>query len=142
MLEKYQENFDAKEFIKSYAAQKKTTQEEALKICRNQIPQESYFQTKIKNRLKKQYPDAFVRKISQGNYSEAGMPDICCIVQGHYFGFEVKRPLLGRASEIQKATIQQIRKAGGTAEIVCWPEEAIQFVDEYLKDIQKRAGMI
>ena len=91
-------------------------------------------QTKIKEALKKRYPDAFVVKISQGAYSQAGIPDVMFIKDGHYFGFEVKRPVVGIRSKLQEQTARMIQAAGGTAAFVCWPEEAIREVEEYEKN--------
>lgn len=132
------ENYDA-----SYAAeraiaiiQKETrarTKKEAMAIARKKIPKESYYQDKIRKRLRQKYPEGFCRKISQGVYAEAGIPDLLFIYEGHYFGFEVKRPLVGRLSDIQRRTIRLIEKAGGTAAVVCWPEEAIKTVEDWRK---------
>ena len=97
------------------------------------IKKEGYYQTKIKEALKKRYPDAFVAKISQGAYSQAGIPDVMFIKDGHYFGFEVKRPVVGIRSKLQEQTARMIQAAGGTAAFVCWPEEAIREGEEYEK---------
>lgn len=53
------------------------------------------------------------------------------IHNGHYFGFEVKRPVVGVPSKLQEETIRKITAAGGTALFVRWPEEAIQAVEQY-----------
>lgn len=107
------------------------TKKEALKALRKEIKNEPYYQDKIKKALKAKYPKAFIRKISQGLYSEAGTPDILMIHEGHYYGFEVKRPVVGVPSKLQEETIRQITAAGGTALFVRWPEEAIQAVEQY-----------
>lgn len=91
---------------------------------------ESFYQTKIIKWLQKQYPDAFVWKAQAGPYSRQGIPDICAIIDGHFFGFEVKRPGIGRPSEIQKVTIQQINRAGGTAAVVSFPEQVERIIQE------------
>lgn len=136
MLEKYEENFDAEEFVRSYSEKKNISKKEALAILRREIKKEPYYQDKIKKALKERYPKAVIRKISQGSYSEGGFPDILMIYKGHYFGFEVKRPVVGVPSKLQEKTIEQIRAAGGTAAIVIWPEEAIMEIEAYLKSIQ------
>ena len=95
MLERYEKDFDENAFIKSFMERKQiTTKQKALSELRKLIKNEGYYQSKIKEGLKKKYPDAFVVKISQGAYSEAGIPDILMIKDGHYFGFEVKRPVV------------------------------------------------
>lgn len=134
MLEKYEKDFDENEFMRSFMERKQiSTKKQALAELRKLIKKEGYYQTKIKEALKKRYPDAFVVKISQGAYSEGGIPDVLMIKDGHYFGFEVKRPVVGIRSKLQEQTARMIQAAGGTAAFVCWPEEAIREVEEYEK---------
>lgn len=134
MLERYEKDFDENAFVKSFMERKQiTTKQKALSELRKLIKNEGYYQSKIKEALKKKYPDAFVVKISQGAYSEAGIPDILMIKDGHYFGFEVKRPVVGIRSKLQEETVRRIHAAGGTAAFVRWPEEAIREVEEYEK---------
>lgn len=134
MLERYEKDFDENAFVKSFMERKQiTTKQKALSELRKLIKNEGYYQSKIKEGLKKKYPDAFVVKISQGAYSEAGIPDILMIKDGHYFGFEVKRPVVGIRSKLQEETVRRIHAAGGTAAFVRWPEEAIREVGEYEK---------
>ena len=134
MLERYEPNFDESSFIKSFMeARGLRTKKEALAILRKEIKNEPYYQDKIKKALKAKYPKAFIRKISQGAYSEGGIPDILMIKDGHYFGFEVKRPIVGVRSKLQEQTVRKIQEAGGTAAFVRWPEEAIKEVESYEK---------
>ena len=73
MLEKYEKDFDENEFMRSFMERKQiSTKKQALAELRKLIKKEGYYQTKIKEALKKRYPDAFVAKISQGAYSQAG----------------------------------------------------------------------
>lgn len=142
MLERYEPNFDESEFIKSFMeARHLRTKKEALAALRKEIKKESYYQDKIKKALKAKYPKAFIKKISQGLYSEAGIPDILMIHDGHYYGFEVKRPVVGVPSKLQEETIRQITAAGGTALFVRWPEEAIQAVEQYKNENMKEIGV-
>ena len=131
MLESYDRNFNTERFIKGYMQKKGCSRTIAMQELRRKIPKESYYQDKIKKALKRRYPDAFIVKIAQGMYSEGGIPDVMCIISGHYFGFEVKRPLLGTASKLQEKRIQQISDAGGTAAIVSWPEECFRIIDDW-----------
>lgn len=134
MLERYEKDFDENAFVKSFMERKQiTTKRKALSELRKLIKKEGYYQSEIKETLKKKYPDAFVVKISQGAYSEGGIPDVLMIKDGHYFGFEVKRPVVGIRSKLQEQTARMIQAAGGTAVFVCWPEEAIREVEEYEK---------
>ena len=122
MLEKYEKGFDEKKFIEDFMTSKKIkTKKDAMKDLRKQI----------KRGLQKKYPEAFIRKVPQGAYCQAGIPDILMIYKGHYFGFEVKRPVVGIRSKLQEQTVLKIREAGGTAEFVTWPEEAIVEVEKY-----------
>jgi hypothetical protein len=131
MLEKYEENFNRESFLKGLMNKRGVNRTQALQICKKEIPHESYFQDKIKKALKKRYRGAFIRKITQGRYSEGGTPDLMCIINGHYFGFEIKRPILGEPSRLQEVAIREIQAAGGTAAYVTWPEECYKIIDEW-----------
>lgn len=73
MLERYEKDFDENAFVKSFMERKQiTTKRKALSELRKLIKKEGYYQSEIKETLKKKYPDAFVVKISQGAYSEGG----------------------------------------------------------------------
>lgn len=134
MLERYEENFDENAFVKNFMIAKGiTAKSKAIAELRKLIKSEGYYQDKIKKALIKRYPEAVVRKISQGAYSEGGIPDILMIKDGHYFGFEVKRPIVGVRSKLQEQTVRKIQEAGGTAAFVRWPEEAIKEVENYEK---------
>jgi len=143
VLEKYEKNFDEKRFVDGYMAKKGIkTRKQAIAMLRKEIPRESYYQDKIKKAIKKRFPGAFVRKIAQGAYSEGGTPDIMVIWHGHYFGFEVKRPVVGEPSKLQEKAVEQICAAGGIAEFITWPEQAISTMlgiyqmDECIGDCQ------
>lgn len=141
MLEKYEQNFDENDFVKSFmVARNFKTKKEALAALRKEIKKESYYQERIKKALKAKYPEAFIVKISQSLYSQAGIPDILMIYNGHYFGFEVKRPVVGIPSKLQEETIRKITAAGGTALFVRWPEEAIQAVNQYDEEDMRNVG--
>ena len=97
----------------------------------SQPHKESFYQAKIVRWLKETYPGAFVWKAAAGPYSRGGIPDICAIINGHFFGFEVKRPEVGRLSKIQEQTILEINQAGGTALVVSYPEQVKEAVDKW-----------
>ncbi len=96
-----------------------------------ELPKESYYQKRIILWIRQNYPDAFVWKAQVGPYCRRGIPDICCIIGGHFFGFEVKRPEVGRLSKIQEQTILEINQAGGTALVVSYPEQVKEAVDKW-----------
>lgn len=104
------------------------TAAQADKLLRDTLPKESYFQSTILRWLKENYPAAFVWKVQTGPYARQGVPDICAIIDGRFYGFEVKRPYVGRLSRIQQATIEAIEKAGGRAGVVTWPEDAERII--------------
>lgn len=90
---------------------------------------ESYYQAKILRWLRDNYPTAFVWKAAAGPYSQGGIPDICAIIDGRFYGFEVKRPQNGRLSALQEQTIKRIREAGGTAAVVNYPEDVQRIIE-------------
>ena len=106
----------------------KLTAEKTEKILNDKIPLEQWYQTKIIAAIKEEYPSAFVRKISAGVYAERGFPDVLAIIDGRYYGIEVKRPFFGKPSKLQLAVIEAIKKAGGTAGIAHLPIEAMEII--------------
>lgn len=119
--------FKTKEEIINYIKQEKDTQcnttAQAEKYLRQYLPKESYYQDKIIKHIRKLVPSAFVWKAAAGPYSRQGIPDICAVINGRYYGFEVKRPFIGILSKIQEETIKQIRAAGGEAYVVTYPDD-------------------
>lgn len=105
------------------------TAAQAVKVLRDTLPKESYFQSAILHWLKENYPAAFVWKVQTGPYARQGVPDICAVIEGRFYGFEVKRPFVGRLSRIQQATIEAIEKAGGRAGVVTWPDDARKLIE-------------
>lgn len=101
---------------------------DAERYLREHIPKESYYQKKIMDYVKKSYPTAFVWKEAAGAYSRQGIPDVSAIIDGRYFGFEVKKPYFGKLSPIQAQTIEKIRKAGGIAGVCVFPEDAERLI--------------
>ncbi len=102
----------------------------ANKYLQEKVPKESVYQKKIIEWIKKNAPGAFVWKATQGAYSRKGIPDVCVVINGRFYGLEVKRPFFGVISSMQTQTAKQIEKAGGKSYIVTYPSE----VTEILKD--------
>ena len=97
---------------------------------------EAYYQKKILDWLKKTYPDnGFFWKVQGGPYGHNGIPDICGMVDGHFFGFEVKKPG-GKATVLQREAIRQITAAGGTALVVTTVDD-VKLAVEAWKDGQR-----
>ena len=106
------------------------TTTEAEKYLRAHLPKESYYQDKIIKHIRELVPSSFVWKAAAGPYSRQGIPDICAVVNGRYYGFEVKRPFIGVLSKIQERTILQIRAAGGKAYVVTYPDEVTRILQK------------
>ena len=102
---------------------------EAEKYLREKLPKETHYQDKIISFLKKTYPEGVVWKEAAGEYSKQGIPDVTFILDGKYYGFEVKRPFFGVLSRIQEQTINKLREAGAVAEVVTFPEEVLKIVE-------------
>lgn len=109
---------------------------EAGKKLYHAVPMERTLQSKIIKWIKQEYPQAFVWKATAGAYSRCGIPDICCVINGRFYGFEVKRPFWGKASMIQLKTMDQIRAAGGVAGVVSYPEDVKWMIMEGSKVIR------
>lgn len=126
------DSFDNKEAAIEYLKNERgfKTSKEAEKYLRDRVPKESYYQKKIMDYIKKAYPDAFVWKEAAGEYSRQGIPDVSAIIDGRYYGFEVKRPYFGVLSVIQEQTIKKIRAAGGIAGVCVFPEDAERLIQE------------
>lgn len=90
---------------------------------------EQYYQAKILRWLKDTYPAAFVWKAAAGPYSQGGIPDICAVIDGRFYGFEVKRPENGRLSALQEQAIRKINSAGGIAAVVHFPEDVQRIIE-------------
>lgn len=112
------------------ATGKKISAAEFNRIMYDTLPLEQSYQTEVIEYIKT-IPGAFVWKAAAGPYSRQGIPDVCAIIDGHFFGFEVKRPYIGIATRIQQQTLQQIRKAGGTAAVVSFREQVKEVIDKW-----------
>ena len=109
---------------------KKITSSTFEKIMHELLPKEQCYQNEVILFIKT-IPGAFVWKATAGPYSRQGIPDVCAIIDGHFFGFEIKRPYIGRATEVQKQTIRQINESGGTAAVISFAEQAKAIIDKW-----------
>lgn len=90
--------------------------------------------------IKKKYPYSWVMKVHGGPMQVAGIPDLIIIVHGCVIGAEVKhrKPgeseehARGRATPIQLAQIEKLRKAGATAGVVLSTQETFDLIDQAL----------
>jgi len=111
------------------------TRKQAEQYLQAHIPAEKVWQGRIREKIREMFPSCFVWKAAQGSYSQGGLPDLCAVIGGRFFGFEIKRPYFGRPTKLQLQTIKRIQDAGGQAYVVCWPEE----VEELLRPIWEEA---
>lgn len=70
-------------------------------------------------------------KTHGGPFQSKGIPDIICIApeSGRFVGIEVKRPELGRLTELQASQIRRIEKGGGVAGVAYDVEGALRLLD-------------
>ena len=133
MLEHYIENFNPEEYVKNFQKENGCTKKLAIEILRRKIPAESYYQRNIKNYLERKYgEEIYVRKVTQGPYSEGGIADLMVVIRGKYIGLEVKRPVVGQPSKLQLENKRLVEAAGGAYAIVSWPEEAAKIVERVI----------
>ena len=112
--------------------------EQAKKELRKLVPLEKAYQKKIMDYLRAR-PGVFAWKQSNGRYSsQNGTPDITCVFHGRYVGFEVKRPIFGEVSAIQKDAIRRIREVGGVAAVVTTPEDAADVLHKIEKEVKRK----
>ncbi len=89
---------------------------------------ESQLVTQIKNYLRSK--GAYCEKIFGGGYQSAGIPDLIACYNGQFIAIEVKSPTgKGRASDIQKLKIKDIRSSGGIALITDNLEEVVSIIE-------------
>lgn len=80
--------------------------------------------------LKKEYP-GFYFKSHGGLYQVAGLPDIIGVYEGRFLGIEIKCPgKEGTLTDLQKKTLDKIRRAGGVAFMATSPQQ----IDTILKE--------
>lgn len=103
-------------------------------FIKDHLPKEATFQTKIIKALQV-WRDAgaidrrsVIWKQSAGVYNRNGMPDVMAVIEGRLFGFEIKRPYIGKATALQQKTIRELNSAGASAAVICYPEEAQRLI--------------
>lgn len=86
-------------------------------IDKDMIPLESAITAEIQRYLGK-LEGWWGFKVQGGGSQMRGVPDIVGCYCGLFVAFEVKRPVVGKLSELQKHRIDQIIAAGGRAFVV------------------------
>lgn len=99
----------------------------AEKFIRAKVPAESYYQEKIMAELRKRAEAEGLRhkvwKAAQGQFSQGGISDVLAVIGGVMMAVEVKRPLFGVTSTLQKKFIQEVTEAGGVGGVAVYPED-------------------
>lgn len=109
-----------------------TRMEARKKVRERMIPLESHYQRKILAALRKEFPDGRWRKNSPGIGQSAGEPDLDGVINRLSVHIEVKRPLLGTVSPLQKKAIRELRAAGSCAMVGSYADEVIEAVKQYV----------
>lgn len=136
------DSFKTKAEAIAYLKRKKgcATSKEAEKYLRNFLPKESFYQERIIKYIKAEYPKAFVWKAAAGAYTRAGIPDVCMVLNGKFYGLEVKRPYIGKTSFMQEIVLRQIKAAGGIAGVVVFPQDVERMISNAKRGIKKGNG--
>ncbi len=97
--------------------------------------------TQPESRVQKAIQDAvklrgwFVFKVHGSEFMMAGLPDLIICAEGYFIGLEVKLPSTrSNTSARQDYVHGKIRQAGGAAQVVCSPTEAVEYIENYLKE--------
>jgi hypothetical protein len=95
---------------------------------------ESALDRRVKAAIKRRWPLAFVRKLHGGEY-QSGLLDLLVIVEGRAIMLEDKQKSekLTRLQEVEQG---KIRRAGGLAERVDDPRQAVALIEKALDEIR------
>ena len=122
------------DYIEKMAAYGKSlNRTQARKEINKKIPLEDTYQDKIIKYLRSHPQCIKAWKESKGKYgSMNGTPDIIAVMNpgGVYLGIEVKRPLVGVVSDLQKKFIEDVNDAGGHACVAITVDD----VKSYMRD--------
>lgn len=81
---------------------------------------------------------AWAEKVHGGPHQARGIPDIVAVYRGHGMGLEVKVPgREGTLTNLQRAKLRHIRKAGGVSAMVTSVEEVDAIMD-YIDSVYSR----
>ena len=98
-------------------------------MTQKKIPLERTITTEIFAWLKKS--GYWAVKIHGAAYQTSGLPDIIAIDRkGRFVGLEVKRPMVGKVTDLQKKTLESINMGGGYAVVVRSLQDAQQAMEK------------
>lgn len=81
----------------------------------------------------------FCYKNHGSEYMMNGLPDIICCAEGLFIGLETKHPETRDDTSVRQEYVQGlIRQAGGMAQVVTSPREAVRVVKQRLKEVHDR----
>lgn len=77
----------------------------------------------------------FCYKNHGSEYMMAGLPDIICCAEGLFIGLETKHPESREDTSVRQEYVHDlIRQAGGKAQVVTSAKEAVQVVNQAIKE--------
>ena len=118
------------------------TKADALKYVRKRVPQESKYQSDIMKYIRQWAEKQGLRcvcwKAAQGPYSRSGVSDVLALIGRHngdgcrcvFLAVEVKRPLFGEESALQKDFINEVNLTGGVAGVAVYREDVLPMLEE------------
>ena len=119
-------------WLQEATGEAKITTSKFNEIMHKYLPKEDKYQAEVKHFIETNYPNSFVWKAAAGPYCRQGIPDVCAIIDGHFFAFEIKRPFIGKLSKLQELTIANINKAGGTAAVISFDYQAKEVIESVI----------
>lgn len=99
------------------------------------IRSEKSIKTSVLKRLKREFPDAFILKIS--DFYTSGLPDILMVDFGFYIFIELKT-VKGKLSTIQTKIHDRLRRAGAIVIVSRDPGDCINQVQKIREEAQCR----
>ena len=97
------------------------------------MAQEKQFEMKIREFLKEH--GCWVVKYFGNSFSQNGIPDLLCCVNGRFVAIEVKAEN-GKPTKLQEVTVRKIKDAGGIA-MILYPEQFESFKGLILSLLRK-----
>lgn len=116
------------ELVQVYQTKNNVTKTDAKKAVLSAMPKESRFQAKIMEYLNSR-KDCIAWKDQASMYQSKGVPDIICIKDGIFYGFEVKRPFIGKLSDIQAEFHNKLKSVGARVYVVSFVSEVQRILD-------------
>jgi hypothetical protein len=88
---------------------------------------ETPLQRRIQRALRKEFREAFVRKIHVSDFQSTGIPDLLVVIHGYVFLFEVKPPKK-YPTPLQLDVMRKARRAGAISCVIRSPADACAIV--------------